>query len=74
VTLVIKGYSQTVGVDYGETYVPTAKMDSTKTLFTLAAIEDSEIIQFNVITTFLHGELSEELYMNISTYLIYYSQ
>lgn len=65
--LVAKGYSQTVGVDYGETYAPTAKMDSIRTLLALAAAEDSEMIQFDVKTAFLHGELSEELYMNLPT-------
>ena len=65
--LVAKGYSQTVGVDYGETYAPTAKMDSIRTLLALAAAEDSEMIQFDVKTAFLYGELSEELYMNLPT-------
>ena len=65
--LVAKGYSQTVGVDYGETYAPTAKMDSIRTLLAFAAAEDSEMIQFDVKTAFLYGELSEELYMNLPT-------
>ena len=65
--MVAKGYSHTVGIDYGETYAPTAKMDSIRTLLALAATEDSEMIQFDVKTAFLHRELFEELYMNLPT-------
>lgn len=63
--LVTKGYSQTSGIDYGESYAPTAKMDSIRTILAIAAAEDTEILQFDVKTAFLHGELSEEIYMNL---------
>lgn len=36
-----------------------------RTLLSIAAAEDNEIVQIDVMTTFLYGELSEEIYMNL---------
>ena len=38
--LVAKGFSQSYGLDYEETYAPTAKSDSICTLLATAAMED----------------------------------
>jgi len=42
--LVVKGYSQIYGLDYDETYTPIAKADNIRTLLSLAAIEDCDIV------------------------------
>ena len=59
--LVAKDYFQTSGIDYGETYAPTAKMeDSIRTILAIAAAEDTDMK-----TTFLYGELSYKIYMTL---------
>lgn len=37
--LVIKGYSQQAGIDYGDTFAPIARHDTIRTLIALAAQE-----------------------------------
>src|SRR5271163_2661281 len=63
--LVAKGYSQQHGVDYDETYAPVAKFTSIRAILTIGAILNLEIHQMDVKTAFLHGDLSEEIYMSI---------
>jgi hypothetical protein len=62
--LVAKGYSQVEGIDYGEIFSPVAKLTSIRFLLSLAASYDLEIEQMDVKTTFLHGDLEEEIYMS----------
>ena len=54
---VAKGYSQVEGVDFGEIFSHVAKLMSLTTTF------DLEIEKMDVKTTFLHGDLEEEIYM-----------
>ncbi|XP_024989341.1 uncharacterized protein LOC112523871 [Cynara cardunculus var. scolymus] len=61
--LVIQGFSQRQGVDYFDTYAPVARITSTRILFALASIHKLPIRQMDVKTTFLNGELDEEVYM-----------
>ncbi|GKA76990.1 putative RNA-directed DNA polymerase [Tanacetum coccineum] len=61
--LVAKGYTQTYGVDYGETFSPVAYIRAIRTLLAIAAFYDYEIWHMDVKTTFLNGHLSEDLYM-----------
>jgi hypothetical protein len=57
------GYSQVEGVNFGEIFSPVAKLTSIRVLMSLAATFDLEIEQMDVKTTFLHGDLEEEIYM-----------
>jgi hypothetical protein len=61
--LVARGFSQTFGVDYNETFAPVANFMSIRCVLALAAIEDMEIHQMDVKTAFLNGDLEEEIYM-----------
>ena len=62
--LVAKGYSQTLGVDYDETFSPVAKIKSIRVLLALVAFHDYEIWQMDVKTAFLNGKLAEDVYMS----------
>ena len=61
--LVVKGYAQSYGVDYTETFAPVARLDTIRLLFALAAHRGWEIHQMNVQTSFLNGNLEEEIYV-----------
>ena len=61
--LVAKGYRQKEGIDYFDTYAPVARITSIRILFALASIHDLYVHQMDVKTTFLNGDLNEEVYM-----------
>ncbi|KAK8574585.1 hypothetical protein V6N12_062275 [Hibiscus sabdariffa] len=63
--LVVKGYSQTYGINYLETFAPVAKMNTVRVLLSLAANRGWKLQQFDVKNAFLHGYLEEEIYMDI---------
>ncbi|KAL0290030.1 UNVERIFIED_CONTAM: Retrovirus-related Pol polyprotein from transposon TNT 1-94 [Sesamum angustifolium] len=61
--LVVVGYTQKKGIDYFDTYSPITKIATIRALIALSAINDLMIHQMDVKTTFLNGDLEEEIYM-----------
>jgi hypothetical protein len=60
---VARGFSQKEGIDYEETFAPVARYFSIRTIILLAAIMKSKVHQMDVKTTFLNGEIKEEVYV-----------
>ena len=58
-----KCYRQRQGVDCDETFASIAMIKSIRILLTIATHYDYEIWQMDVKTTFLNGNLEEEVYM-----------
>ena len=61
--LVVKSFKQIHGIDYDETFSPVAMLKSIRILLAIAAYYDYEIWQMDVKTTFLNGNLLEDVYM-----------
>ena len=61
---VAKGYSQVRGVDYQETFAPTANLTSVRALLQIAAQHDLILHQMDVKTAFLNAPIDCEIYMD----------
>jgi len=61
--LVAKGFHQQPGIDYGETYSSVIKLTTVRLILSLAISNGWPIHQINIQNAFLHGNLSEEVYM-----------
>jgi hypothetical protein len=61
--LVAKGYSQVEGIDFGEIFSLVSKLTSIIFMLYVVAAFYFEVEQMDVKTTFLHGDLEEEIYM-----------
>ena len=58
-----EGYSQRQGVDYNDIFAPVVKHTSIRMLLSIVATQNLELVQMDVKTAFLHGEIEEEIYM-----------
>jgi len=65
--LVAKGFLQTPGIDYLETFSPVVKAPIIRVLFALAVHFGWDIQQVDINNVFLNGELVEDVYMTQPT-------
>ena len=61
--MVAKGYTQKAGIDYNETFSPVVKFETVRIVMAIIAADDFEIVQFDIKTAFLNGDIAELLYM-----------
>ncbi|PNX60516.1 copia-type polyprotein, partial [Trifolium pratense] len=61
--LVAKGYNQKHGIDYDEVFAPVARWDTIRSILAIATRESWKVFQLDVKSAFLHGELSEDIYV-----------
>ena len=62
-SLIVKGFTQIEKIDYNETFSPVSEKDSFRIIMALVANFDLELHQIDMKTTFLNGDLEEEVYM-----------
>jgi hypothetical protein len=60
---VARGFSKVEGIDYEETFDPVARYTSICTIIYLATSMGWRLHQMDVKTTFLNGEIEEEVYI-----------
>lgn len=59
-----KGYKQEYGIDYKEVFALVARLDTIRLVLSLVAQNSWSIYQLDVKSTFLHGELEDEVYID----------
>lgn len=64
---VAKGFLQVFGVDFDKTTSPTARLETIRVLFHICASLDLDLRQFDVKSAFLHGKLTDPLFMEQPT-------
>ncbi|POM61971.1 putative Polyprotein [Phytophthora palmivora] len=64
--LVIRGFLQRMGIDYTETYAPVVRFETIRCAILYALQRGWDVMQFDVKTAFLYGDLEEEVYMEQS--------
>ena len=65
--IVAGGNRQREGLDFHETYAPVAKFVSIRILLTMAAIDNLEIEQCDIVIAFLYSDLDELMFMKPPT-------
>jgi hypothetical protein len=61
--LVMQGFSQVEGLDFGETFVPVAHLEVIRIVFAFVASKGFKLYQMNVKNAFLNGVIKEEVYI-----------
>jgi hypothetical protein len=63
--LVACGYSQIPGVNFNKSFAPVVNDVSFRIILTAKSLWDLQASIVDVETAFLHGDLQEEIYMNV---------
>ena len=63
---VAKGFTQTEGIDFNETFASVAKMKSFRMLLAKAAHDGMKLDQLDIKTAFLYGDIKETVYVGFS--------
>jgi hypothetical protein len=61
--LVAKGFQQVLCIDYDDTFTPVAKMESIHLALSIVETRGWELHQMDVKNSFIHRDLSEDIYM-----------
>jgi hypothetical protein len=61
--LVAKGYAQVASLDFEETFVPVARLESIRILLAYVAHHSFRLFQMDVKNAFLNGPIKEEVYV-----------
>jgi hypothetical protein len=61
--IVAKGYSQRPGFDFKETFAPTVRYSTIRTVLAITALEDLDLRSVDISHAYLNGILEEEIYM-----------
>lgn len=62
--LVGRGFTQEYGIDYMETFSPVVRFDSLRAIMAVVAEKKMHMLQFDVKTAFLNGDLEEDVFMH----------
>jgi len=62
--LVVKGYNQEEGIDYGETFVPVARLEVVRLLLAFACMSGFKLFQMDVKSAFLNEFINDEVYVS----------
>ena len=65
-----KGYRQVRGIDFQESFAPVVRYDLLRVVLAIAASHDLELVQLDVKTAFLNGEVDEEIIAQPQGYTI----
>jgi hypothetical protein len=63
VILVYKGCAQIEGLDFDETFAPVARLEAIRIFLAYACHKRFKVYQMDVKSSFLNGDLNEEIYM-----------
>ncbi|CAG8720567.1 1889_t:CDS:1, partial [Acaulospora colombiana] len=63
--LVAKGYAQREGIDFTDTFAPTARFAALRTIIAKAAQEDWLLHSVDISTAFLNGSIDADVFMEV---------
>ena len=61
--LVARGFTQTYGIDYKETFSPVVRLNSIRVILSIAVNQGWTLHQLDVSNAFLYGELTDQVFM-----------
>jgi hypothetical protein len=61
--LVVQGFSQVEGLDFGKIFTPVARLEAIRILLTFAASKGFKLYQMDLKSAFLIGVIQEEVYV-----------